>query len=248
MTAIEVTREGGVQTVRMNRAEKKNALTGAMYQAMADALAGGEVDDAVGAHLILGTPGAFSAGNDIEDFLKFAVTGELGSPVLAFLRALATVRKPLVAGVDGLAIGVGTTMLFHCDMVVASPRSTFKTPFVDLALVPEAGSSLIAPRIMGPHRAFEMLCAGLPFDAARAEMAGFVNRVVSEAEVEPTARALAAGLAKKPREALRLSRQLVRGNPADVLARIDEEAEAFKARLKSDEARAAFMAFMARKA
>lgn len=242
---INVSAEAGVLTVRMNRADKKNALTSEMYAGLAAALDRAAEDASIRATLILGVPGAFTAGNDIGDFLKVAMGGERGSrAVFDFLERIICSKKAVVAGVDGMAIGVGTTMLMHCDYVVASQASVFKTPFVDLGILPEAGSSLIAPRMMGHHRAFALLAMGESFSAEDAREAGLVNRVVGSAELEGRARAAAAEIAAKPAEALRISRELVRGDRADVLARMREEAVLWQDRLKSDEARAAFMAFM----
>ena len=158
----------GVQVIRLNRAEKKNAITRAMYQAMTDALKAGDADDSVRATLFLGSDGCFSAGNDMNDFLAFAMGGSMGGEVLDFLHALAAHGKPLVSGVDGLAIGIGTTIHLHCDLTYASIRTEFRTPFVDLALVPEAASSLLAPRLMGHQRAFALLAAGEGFSATAA--------------------------------------------------------------------------------
>ncbi len=248
---IAVSIADGVQTIHIARPDKKNALTTAMYAAMADALAEGEASDEVRVHLFRGEPGAFSAGNDIVDFLAAAQGMSLGKEVVTFLKALATADKPLVAAVDGLAIGVGTTMLLHCDLVYASPRSVFRTPFLDLGLVPEAGSSLLAPRLMGHARAFELLCLGEAFDAARAEAAGIINRILAEGEVEAAAFASAKALAAKPRQALAAARRLVAtGGSAtreELMARIDEEVALFAERLASDEARLAFAAFLGRK-
>ncbi len=248
---ILVSRDGAVSVVRMNRPDKKNALTADMYDALADALLAGEADEAVAVHLLLGGPGAFSAGNDLEEFLVAARTGVLGREVIRFLKTLAGLGKPLVCGVDGLAIGVGTTLLLHADLVVASDRSVFRTPFLDLGLVPEAASSLLAPRLMGHHAAFELLCLGAPFDAARAASAGFVNRVVTAEAVEPTAFDWARALAGKPRGALAAARALLRSGSVttrdEVGARIDEEAAEFGRRLTSPEAAAAFAAFLSKK-
>ncbi|MEP3673675.1 MAG: enoyl-CoA hydratase-related protein, partial [Hyphomicrobiales bacterium] len=166
------------------------------------------------------------------------------SPVIRFLRTLATCKIPMIAGVDGLAIGVGTTMLMHCDMVFATTRTTLKTPFLNLGLVPEAGSSLIAPRIMGQQRAFEMLVMGEIFSADAAYRAGLVNHVVDESSLEERVMEAANKLAALPPEALHLSRGLLRGDEDEILQRIDEEAVLFAQRLKSDEAREAFTAFM----
>ena len=241
---VLLARDAGVLTIRMNRAEKKNALDRAMYRAMAEALASAESEEAIRAVLIAGAPGAFTAGNDIADFVAFAQDGQRPSEVEAFLLALVRSSKPLVAAVDGLAIGIGTTMLMHCDLVFATPRSIFRTPFVDLGLVPEAASSLIAPRLMGPQRAFALLAAGETFDAQAACEANFVTRVVDDAE--EAARLASAALAQKPPEALRISRELVRGDRSAVEERIGVEIDHFAERLTSREAQAAFAAFMAR--
>lgn len=245
---IIVERNGSVQTIRFNRADKKNAITRAMYADMTAALAAGEADETVRTHVFLGQPGVFSSGNDLKDFLAFATRGDMGTEVLDFLRALAKLQKPTVSGVDGLAIGIGTTIHMHCDLTFATPRSVFKTPFVDLALVPEAGSSLLAPAAMGYQRAFALLAMGADFSAQDAAGAGLIWRVVEEADIEAKVMDAARTLAAKPPQAMALSKKLLRGSRQSVLQRIDEEAELFAARLASDEARAAMMAFMARKA
>lgn len=244
---IDVEQVGAVQTIRMNRPEKKNALTDEMYISLSDALDAGEQNSDVRVHLLLGTDGVFTAGNDIADFLTFAQGGQLGGGVVRFLRTLPEIGKPLVAAVDGLAIGVGTTMLFHCDMVLASERALFRTPFLDLGLVPEAGSSLIAPRLMGQARAFELLCAGRSFSAEQARVSGFVSAIVQETDLESEAMALCSNLAAKPPEAMRVARSFVRGSNTELKQRIEDEIAAFRDRLQSDEARAAFVAFMNRK-
>ena len=236
----------GVQVIRFNRPEKKNAITREMYAKMTNALTVAGTDPAVRVTAFLGTPGCFSAGNDLGDFLAVATGGSMGSDLLEFLRALAGATKPIVSGVDGLAIGIGTTMHLHCDMTLASARSLFKTPFVDLALVPEAASSLLAPRVMGHQRAFALLAAGEALEAGEALSAGLISKIVDEQAVEEETLSLAARLARKPPEALRIARNLIRGDRQDVLARIDEEAKHFAAQLKSAEARAAFEAFMRR--
>ena len=235
-----------VQIIRFNRPEKKNAITRGMYQVMTDALKAADDTPDIRVNVFLGTEGCFSAGNDMADFLAFAVGGSMGREVLDFLAALATVEKPVVSGVDGLAIGIGATIHLHCDLTVASDRSLFKTPFVDLALVPEAASSLIAPRLMGHQRAFALLALGEGFSAAEAKEAGLIWTVTAPEAVEVETLSLAAKLAAKPPEALRIARGLIRGEPDAILARITEEAELFAAQLKSAEARAAFEAFMKR--
>ena len=234
-----------VQTIRIARPAKKNALTFEMYAAMHRALVNGDARADVAAHVIAGSGGAFSAGNDISDFLARAKGGsDPSGPGFEFIRYLPKVQKPLIAAVDGLAIGVGTTLLFHCDLVYASPGSTFRTPFLELGLVPEAGSSLLAPMRMGHARAFELLALGETFDANRARAAGLINGIAPAAEVETMAHAAARKLAAKPPEALALCRRLLRGDSAAVSARIDEESAIFARRLASAEAKEAFTAFV----
>lgn len=244
---IVIERTGAVQSIRLNRPDKKNAITRAMYAAMAAALAAGDSDPAVRAHVFLGVPGAFSAGNDLVDFLAAAEGGEVGAEVWGFLLALAGAEKPIVSGVDGIAVGIGTTLHLHCDLTFATPRTVFRTPFVDLGLVPEAGSSLIVPALLGRQQAFALLCMGEPFSAERALRAGLIHDVVAEDRLEQATMEAAAIVAAKPAEALRISRDLVRGPREPVLARIREEAEHFGRRLKSAEAKAALEAFFGRR-
>jgi enoyl-CoA hydratase/carnithine racemase len=237
----------GVMVIRFNRPEKKNAITAAMYRRMTEALTQANGDDGVRAVTFLGTPGCFSAGNDMGDFLAHALSGVSEPPAAAvYIKALALAEKPLVSGVDGLAIGIGTTLNLHCDLTVASERSLFRTPFVDLGLVPEAASSLLAPAVIGHQRAFALLVAGEGMTAAAAHQAGLVWKLAEPDAVEAEALALAAALAKKPPEALRIARDLVRGPRPAVIKRMDEELRHFSERLKSAEARAAFEAFMRR--
>lgn len=244
---IEVSRDGAVQTVRMNRPDKKNAITRAMYAAMAKALTDGDADEAVRVHLILGVPGAFSSGNDLADFMAVATGGEHGTEVYDFLMALATARKPVVSGVDGIAVGIGTTINLHCDLTLATPRTRFHTPFVDLGLVPEAGSSLLGPALLGRQRAFALLGLGEPLAAADAKAAGLIHDVVAEEELEAAVLALAQRVAAKPPQALKIARDFMLGDREALVARIKAEGEQFRARLSSDEARNAFVAFMNRK-
>ncbi len=241
---IERQIEGGVLSLRMNRPEKKNALNRAMYAALSAELAAANADESVRAVLLLGGDGAFSSGNDIADFAGFDAKAGL-SEVLGFLRALTDLEKPLVAAVDGLAVGIGTTVLFHCDLAYATPRSIFRTPFLDLGLVPEAGSSLLAPQTMGYQRAFALLVLGDALSAEQAREAGLVLGV-SEA-AEDHAWQAATRLAGKPPEALRAARRLMRGDSANLRERIEAEATAFAERLTSAEARAAFAAFLGRR-
>lgn len=244
---IVVERHGAVQTIRMNRPDKKNAITRAMYGAMAKALTDGDADPAIRCHVILGVPGAFSAGNDMADFMVIAMGGEGGTEVFDFLVALARSAKPMVSAADGIAVGIGTTIHLHCDMTFATPRTMFHTPFVDLGIVPEAGSTLIAPALLGTQASFALLALGEPFPAERAKAAGLIYEVVPEEELESRAMAAAAAIAAKPPEALRISRDLMRGDRDALVERIKEEGRLFTARLKSDETKQALMAFMNRK-
>jgi len=242
---VRVSNDGLIRTIRMNRPDKKNAITLTMYTTMAEAI---ETVDGSRCILITGSPGAFSAGNDLQDFLSVAQTGEgLGEPILRFLYALARSDLPIVAAVEGLAVGVGTTMLLHCDYVVASSDARFSTPFAQLGLVPEAASSLLAPRLMGQRRAFSLLVMGRAMDAQAAHAAGLVNAIVAAPEVLPEAIKAAREITALPPEAVAASRRLIRGSPGEIINRIDEEAALFKARLKSPEARAAFETFLLRK-
>lgn len=237
-----------IQTLRLTRPAKKNALTSAMYAALREALLDGDRRDDVAAHVLLGAPGAFCAGSDIAEFLARSNGGggasDLSGPITDFIRMLPLIEKPLIAAVDGLAIGVGATLLLHCDLVYASPASTFRTPFLDLGLVPEAGSSLLAPLRMGHARAFELLALGETFTAERAMHAGLINAVVPAGELEAHALGAARRLTAKPPEALALCRRLLRGEPHAISARIEEEVAIFGRRLASAEAKEAFRAFL----
>jgi enoyl-CoA hydratase/carnithine racemase len=240
---VEIKRESGIQVLRLNRPEKKNALTSAMYKVLAESLNAANSDDAIAVTVILGQPGIFCAGNDIADFLA---ASQGGGPLwgMEFIKALAECDKPLIAAVDGPAIGIGTTLMLHCDLVFASPRAVFQTPFVDLGLLPEAGSSLLGPRVLGHVRAFELLAMGAPWTAQQAKDAGLVNQLVEPEDLEGVALKAADALAQKPRQALRLARRLLRGDVAEVKSRMQEEGALFLERVKSEEARDAFMAFL----
>jgi enoyl-CoA hydratase/carnithine racemase len=247
MPDILISNEGPVRKIRMNRPDKKNALTLAMYDAMAAAIEEADTADGVRCVLIAGAPDVFCAGNDLNDFVTMARSGGLGTPIIRFLHALARCRKPLVAAVGGAAVGVGATMLLHCDQVIATDSAVLLTPFVSLGLLPEAGSSLIAPRLMGHARAFSLLVMGKPLSAAEAKDAGIVNAVVPPGELEAHALNLAREIAALPPESVLAARALMRGSVDEIVARIDEEAEAFKARLASPEAQKALAAFLSRK-
>jgi enoyl-CoA hydratase/carnithine racemase len=239
--------DGAVRVVRLNRLEKKNALTQPMYAAITQALRDAQTNDSIRCAVITGGHGVFSAGADIGEFMESAQSGGLRPHTLDFLKVLAHNKKPLVAAVGGLAVGIGVTMLFHCDFVVAATNATFTTPFLKLALMPEAGSSLLAPMRMGYARAFSMLVMGRPLTAEQAREAGLVNEVVDPAEVDATAMKAAKEIAALPVGAVAISRRLMRGHLDAVDRQIDTEVEHFKDRLTSDEARAAFSAFLSRK-
>lgn len=242
---IIVTTENGVRTIRINRPDKKNALTQAMYQGLADAVAEGDGDDAVRVFVLTGTGDAFTAGNDLNDFLK---VGDIcASPAAAFLRALSSTAKPVVAAVNGLAIGIGATMLLHCDLVVAAEGARLQFPFINLALVPEAASSLLLPRLAGHHRAAELLMLGEPFDAAFGREIGLVNRVVPADQVAAVAADLATRLADKPAAALRLTKMLMKAEGDGVAARLGTEFQAFGRCLQSPELKEAVTAFFERR-
>lgn len=244
---VIVERQGAAQIIRMNRPDKKNALTRAMYAAMASALAASNDDPDIRVNALLGVPGAFSAGNDIADFMVVAQGGEGGTEVFDFLKAMAELKKPLVAGVDGIAVGIGTTIQFHCDLTFATPGTVFHTPFTDLGIVPEAGSTLIGPALLGRQAAFAMLALGEPFPAERALTAGLIYRIVAPDALEAELLAAAARIAEKPPTALQTARALMLGDRAALVERIMEEGRHFRRMLASDEARQAFMAFMSRK-
>ncbi len=238
---------GGVLELRFNRPDKKNAITGAMYDALTAALGDASARSAVRAVLITGEGDIFTAGNDIKDFL--AMSGGLaGTSAGQFIRAAATFSKPLVAAVNGPAIGIGTTLLLHCDLVYASPEASLSVPFVDLGLVPEAGSSLLLPARVGSARASALLLLGEPMDAEAAHAAGLVTALVPAAGLREHARDKARKLAAKPPAALAATRALMRGDPGALLAQMDRESAAFSEALGGAEAREAFTAFLQRRA
>jgi enoyl-CoA hydratase/carnithine racemase len=244
---VQVRREGAVSCVTLARPEKKNALTSAMYQRLIDAFHEASREQNVGAILLTGSPGVFTAGNDIGDFLAAALAASAANAESAgarFIRSLAKFDKPLVAAIEGPAVGIGTTLCFHCDLVYAAPSARFSMPFVNLGIVPEAGSSLLAPQRFGMAKAAEYLLLAEPFDAETARDLGLVNAIVEPAALYAHALAKAQALAAKPREAMLATRRLLRGDPTALLARMDEELRVFHERLRSPEAREAFLAFM----
>jgi enoyl-CoA hydratase/carnithine racemase len=235
--------DAGVMTITFNRLDKKNSITSTMYAAMAEALAQAGADPAVRVVVFQGHESIFSAGNDIGDFLNQPPTTQ-ESPVFRFLRGIATFEKPLLAAVAGPAVGIGTTMLFHCDLVYAGDNAAFSMPFVNLGLCPEAASSLLAPRMFGYHRAAEALLMGEPFFAEAAQEVGLVNRVVPPTEVNGYAQAQARKLAAKPLTSLIATKRLMKGDTQAVLQKMDEEGQDFGRMLREPAAKEAFGAFM----
>jgi enoyl-CoA hydratase/carnithine racemase len=235
--------DAGVMTITFNRLDKKNSITSSMYATMAEALAQAATDPAVRVVVFQGHESIFSAGNDIGDFLNQPPTTQ-ESPVFRFLRGIATFEKPLLAAVAGPAVGIGTTMLFHCDLVYAGDNAAFSMPFVNLGLCPEAASSLLAPRMFGYHRAAEALLMGEPFFAEAAQEVGLVNRVVPPTEVNGYAQAQARKLAAKPLTSLIATKRLMKGDTQAVLQKMDEEGQSFGRMLREPAAKEAFGAFM----
>lgn len=242
---IQLLETSGCLEIRFNRPERKNAITLAMYREMIDALERASASDDIRVVLFTGEGETFCAGNDLKDFLAVAQTG--ATEAIDFIRAVARFDKPLVAAVQGAAVGIGTTMLFHCDLVYAANDAQFTMPFVNLGLVPEGGSSLLAPAVFGRAKAAEQLLLGDPLSAGDAEAAGFVTRTMPAGEVQDHARSRVADLLKRPPQALAKSRQLLADNREAVLAQIDREAEVFAGALKGSEVQQAIAAFFARK-
>ena len=237
----------GIVTLRFNRPEKKNAINLAMYTALADGITEAEGNDAVRVIMFAGSDDCFTSGNDLADFLGAPPTGT-ESPVMQFLLALSRARKPLVAAVNGTAVGIGVTLLLHCELVYAGSGARFQLPFVDLGLCPEAGSTLLLPRLMGHQRAAELLLLGEPFGAEKARELGIVSAVYPAGQVLAEARAKALQLAAKPPAALRLAKSLLkREYAAQLQETIAEEGVQFMALLKSPEAGEALQAFMQRR-
>jgi enoyl-CoA hydratase/carnithine racemase len=244
MSDILTHTDAGVMTITFNRLDKKNSITSSMYAAMADAVTQAAADPAVRVVVFQGHESIFSAGNDIGDFLNQPPTTQ-ESPVFRFLRGIATFEKPLIAAVAGPAVGIGTTMLFHCDLVYAGDNAAFSMPFVNLGLCPEAASSLLAPRMFGYHRAAEALLMGEPFFAEAAQEVGLVNRVVPPTEVNGYAQAQARKLAAKPLTSLIATKRLMKGGDQQaVLQKMDEEGQDFGRMLREPAAKEAFGAFM----
>jgi enoyl-CoA hydratase/carnithine racemase len=244
MSHVRVETKDRVQRIELARPEKKNALSPDMYAALARAFEAADADAGIRVVLIHGTSSCFTSGNDVKDFLELP-RGPADSPASGFLRAIAGAKKPVVAAVGGPAVGVGTTMLLHFDLVYAAPNARFQLPFVPLGLLPEAASSLLLPMIAGYQRAAELLLLGQPFTAEKALAAGIVTEIVPEAELLEYARTAALALAMLPPASVRMTKELMKRAPAAaVRERMQEELGLFGERLKSPEAKEALSAFM----
>lgn len=239
--------ESGVQILCFDRVEKKNAITLDMYQSLTNALRRAEVNPEIKATLVHGAGNDFSSGNDINEFVQIAQTPEKMEAIMAFLQVLTSFKKPLIAGVEGRAVGVGATMLLHCDMVLASREARLQFPFVQLGLVPEAASSHLLPQLVGHQRAFEILILGEVVNATQAHEMGLVNHLCEEGEAYRVAMHYANKVAGLPVEAVSLSKDLLkyRGQD-DMQMALMREGRIFKDRLRSTEAHQAFMAFLSR--
>jgi len=249
---VVIQHEEATRIITMRRPDKKNALTQDMYFAISKSIDSAQDDPTIRCMIITGSSGVFTAGNDLKDFL----TAGSGAEKQAFgtsggstlLNSLNNNRKPLIGAVDGVAVGIGTTMMFHCDYVIASKSAMFSTPFVGLGLVPEGASSLLVPRALGHQRAFALLVMGRSLDAEAAREAGFVNEVVAPGHVETEARKVAREICALPAEAVAISRQLLRLPPETIAERFAIEGKHFGERMQSQEALNAFKGFLARKA
>jgi enoyl-CoA hydratase/carnithine racemase len=241
---ILVSRDGAVTTLEFNRPQRRNALTAAMYSQLTEAVLAAEADDGVRAVVFRGKADVFTAGNDIEDFLERPPV-DFDSPVFRFLEVVAHAAKPLVAAVNGPAVGIGTTLLFHCDLVYAGDNARFHLPFASLGLVPEFASSYLLPLIAGYQRAAELLLLGEPFATDKALAAGFVTRMVPAADTFEVASQAAARLASLPPESIRLTKALLKeGHREAVDKQLQKEGEHFHRMLGKPAAREAMRAFM----
>ena len=244
MSNVSTTREGPVLRITIDRADKKNAITAAMYSALAAAFRSGDADAGIRAMVIHGAGDAFTAGNDLQDFLANPPKDER-DPVFGFVTGLGSIQKPLIAAVHGAAVGIGTTLLLHCDFVYATEKTRFALPFVNLGIVPEAASSYLLPLLAGHQRAAELLLLGEPFDAAKGREIGLVNAIVAPELLLETAMTTARKLAERPAAAVRATKALMRRwHGPTVETALMEEIRQFTARLHSPEAKEAFTAFL----
>jgi enoyl-CoA hydratase/carnithine racemase len=245
MSHIQTEAVGAVLRIAMNRPEKKNALTAEMYTELAEAVEQAEGNPAVRVLLLLGQGDSFTAGNDLEDFLRKPWSGEGTPPAVRFMYAVAGTSKPVVAAVQGAAVGIGTTILLHCDLVYAADNAKLMMPFVNLGIVPEAGSTVLLPALIGRHLAAELLMLGSPLTAQRAYELGFVNAVVSLDQLLETAMEAAQTLAEKPAAALRATKRLLnKPLQADLARAMREEVELVREHLHSPETKEALTAFL----
>lgn len=245
MAHIEVERSDFVQKIGINRPEKKNALTADMYNLLADAVDQAEADPAVRVIFLYGRGDAFTAGNDLEDFMKKPWKGQAVPPAVRFIRAVAMAKKPIVAAVHGLAVGVGTTILLHCDFVYATTEATFVMPFINLGIVPEAAATVLLPLLVGRQRASELFLLSAPLTAQRAYELGLVNAVLAPDALLKTASAIAQQLSEKPFAAVLACKDLMkRAFHGEVERALTEEVTVISARLESPETREALQAFL----
>ena len=240
---IQTARDGALLEIILNRPDRKNALNNVMYGAMTEALTAADADHAVRCVLLRGAPSAFCAGNDVKEFISAPPLTE-DAPVFRMLRALSANRKVLVAAIDGLAIGIGVTMLLHCDLVLASRQATFQLPFINLGIVPEAASSLLLPRLLGHQRSMELLLLGEPITADQACTYGLVNRVVEPEVLPATVRQLTDSLLTKPPGAMRQIKRLVKADVMSISDRMRAENAALSAQIVSPEGREAIAALI----
>jgi len=240
---VQVSRQNGLMEIHFNRQDRKNALSNKMYTRVTEALEMANEDNAIRCIMITGSDKAFSAGNDLQEFLSDPPVTQ-NAPVFRMLRALVANEKVLIAAVNGLAVGIGTTLLLHCDLVVAVSGARFQLPFINLAIVPEAASSLLLPRLTGRQRAMELLLLGEPFSVEAAQSYGLVNRVVAPEDLLPTARALANQILNKPPKALRLLKRLVVEDSDVILTRMNVENAALGTQLASHEGKEAVAALI----
>lgn len=245
MSHVQCERDDAVLCIAINRPEKKNALTAEMYDALGDAVEQGEADPAVRVMLLHATGDAFTGGNDLMDFLQKPWSAQQIPPAVRFIHAVAHAKKPLVAAVQGLAVGVGVTILLHCDLVYAAEGAKFVMPFIDLGIVPEAASTVLLPALIGHQRASELLMLGAPLDARRAYELGLVNAVVAPESLFVTASQAARKLGEKPMGALLACKRLMKqAHHAEVNRALREEVNEIKDRLDSPETKEALAAFV----
>ncbi|QYJ86734.1 enoyl-CoA hydratase [Shewanella mesophila] len=245
MSTIQIQDEQGVRIITINRPDKRNALNLDMYTQLTEYLIQGESDNGINAFMIKGQTDCFTSGNDVADFLKNSNLGP-DHPAFKFLFTLLDLDKPIVAAVTGAAVGIGTTLLLHCDLVYADNSAKFQLPFVNLALVPEAGASLLLPRLVGPQKAAELLLLGESFNADDAYQMNLVNKIIPSDSLFDYAKTQAIKLAQKPPQALQASRKLMRYDQEIVRAQMNKELKEFAIRLQSDEAKERFQAFLNR--